>query len=40
MHRQQMTSDQAFKLLVDGSQNTNVALRQLAEQIAATGEER
>jgi len=40
MHRHKMTSSQAFKLLVSTSQNTNIALRQVAEQIATTGEER
>ena len=40
MHRHKMTSDQAFKLLVKTSQNTNIALRQVAEQVVATGEER
>ena len=39
MHRHQMTSDQAFKLLVHTSQNTNIALRQVAEQVAVTGGE-
>jgi hypothetical protein len=40
MHRHQVTSDQAFKLLIKTSQNTNIALRQVAEQIATTGEPR
>lgn len=40
MHRHKMTSDQAFKLLVKTSQNTNISLRQVAEQAATTGEER
>jgi hypothetical protein len=40
MHRHQMTSAQAFRLLVKTSQNTNIALRQVAEQVATTGEER
>ena len=39
MHRHQMTSDQAFKLLIRTSQNTNIALRQVAEQVATTGDE-
>jgi hypothetical protein len=40
MHRHEMTSDQAFKLLARTSQNTNTALRQVAEQIATTDEQR
>ena len=40
MHRHQMTSSRAFKLLVRTSQNTNIPLRQVAEQVATTGEER
>lgn len=40
MHRHKMTSNQAFKLLVRTSQNTNISLRQVAEQVATSGEER
>ena len=40
MHRHKMTSSQAFKLLVRTSQNTNMPLRQVADQVATTSEER
>ena len=40
MHRHQMTSGQAFNLLVKASQNTNMPPRQVAEQIATAGGER
>lgn len=38
MERHKMTSSQAFALLVKTSQNTNIPLRQVADQIADTGE--
>lgn len=38
MERHKMTSGQAFALLVKTSQNTNIPLRQVADQIADTGE--
>lgn len=38
MERHKMTSSKAFALLVKTSQNTNIPLRQIADQIADTGE--
>lgn len=38
MHRHRISSNQAFKVLVGTSQNTNIALRQVAEQITATSD--
>jgi len=38
MERHKITGDQAFALLVAASQRTNIRLRELAEQLVASGE--
>jgi AmiR/NasT family two-component response regulator len=38
MERHRVTGDQAFKLLVRASQATNTKLRDIADELVATGE--